>query len=134
MKNSDKFSHVNVNEQGFSLLEVMISLAIISIGILAIASMQVASTKVNASVRQSTEGSTWAVDRVEQLMSLPYDDTQLSTGSYATTSPDGVYAINWTVADSVVIPKTKSISTNVTWTRGTTTKNMTINKIIPEIF
>ncbi len=134
MKNTDKLISIKVNEQGFSLLEVMISLAIISIGILGVASMQISSIKTNTSARQSTEGATWAVDRVEQMMSLPYGDAQLNTGSYATTSPDGIYSINWTVTDSAVIPRTKSIHSNVSWTRGTKTTNISINRIIPEIF
>ena len=123
------------DDRGFTLIEVLIALTIFSIGILGVGTMQISSLSGNASANNSTQGSTWAVDRVETLMRLPYNGDDLDpTAIHIETSPDGVYTINWTVTDSQVIPKTKSISATVTWRHGLNGANqVTINHIIPQV-
>lgn len=121
-------------EQGFTLIEVLIALTIFSIGILGVGTMQISSLSGNASANNFTQGSTWAVDRVEKLISLPYNHIDLNSATHEETSPDGVYTISWTVIDSEVIPKTKSISATVSWRHGLNGANqMNINHIIPQI-
>jgi type IV pilus modification protein PilV len=65
------------NTQGFTLIEVLIAMAIFAIGILAVTSMQMRSIGQNASARMQTEGTTLAVDWLERLLSAPYEDTCL---------------------------------------------------------
>ena len=62
---------------GYTLIEVMIAMAIFAIGILAIFSMQITSTGSNALARGLTENYTAAMDKVEELLALPYDDPDL---------------------------------------------------------
>jgi len=123
------------DDRGFTLIEVLIALTVFSIGILGVGTMQISSLNGNASANNSTQGSTWAVDRVEKLMSLPYNSDDLDpTAIHIENSPDGVYTISWTVTDSQVIPKTKSISASVTWRHGLNGANqVTINHIIPQV-
>ena len=62
---------------GYTLIEVLIAMAIFAIGILAIFSMQITATGSNALARGLTENYTAAMDKVEELLALPYDDPDL---------------------------------------------------------
>lgn len=69
-------------EAGFSLIEVLVALAVFSIGLLAIFSMHISSIKTNVVARGVTENITVATAKAEQLMALAYDDAALSAGSH----------------------------------------------------
>jgi prepilin-type N-terminal cleavage/methylation domain-containing protein len=102
-----------VNNRGFTLIEVMIALAIFSIGILAIAGMQISSINGNSSARMQTEATTLAVERLERLIALPYDDAELDPGNQPPVT-SGSYTIVWSVIEDVPIPLTKTIKITVT--------------------
>lgn len=72
----------SVTQTGFSLIEVVVALAVFSIGLLAIFSMQFSAIKTNAVGRGVTENITVATDKVEQLMSMAYDHPALAAGSH----------------------------------------------------
>jgi len=92
-------------ERGFTLIEVLIAMAIFSIGILGVGTMQLRSTGGNTNARIGTEASVWAQDRVETLMLLPYTHADLTTGAahqelIAGGSAAGGYTVDWAVYDS----------------------------------
>ena len=60
-------------DRGFTLLEVVIALAIFSVGIMAIAGLQVSATNGDLRARLATEAATLAHDQAEKLLSLEYD-------------------------------------------------------------
>ena len=95
---SNKGKKSNYKERGFTLIEVLIALAIFSIGILGVGTMQLRSTSGNTSARIRTEASVWAQDRVETLMLLSYDDAPLATGAHQVI--EGLYTVDWTVWDN----------------------------------
>ena len=92
--NKDKKS--NYKERGFTLIEVLIAVAIFSIGILGVGTMQLRSTGGNTNARIGTEASVWAQDRVETLMLLPYTHGDLGVGGHGPLD-EGGYQIDWTV-------------------------------------
>ena len=67
---------------GFTLIEVVIAMAIFAIGFLAIANMQIGSINRNASARWATEAGHWAQDQAERLMNLEYNDANLALGNH----------------------------------------------------
>ena len=85
------------NAPGFTLIEVLIAMAIFAIGILAVTSMQIRSINQNTSARLQTEATTLAVDWMERLISLPYEDAWLDEAASPLEAQNGNYTIQWTV-------------------------------------
>ena len=109
-------------EKGFTLLEVMIAIAILSFGILAVASMQTSSIYGNSVANRLTEGTSWAGNKMEELLTVPDTDAGLSSGPHGPeTVMSGVnrYDVNWEVIDSVdpsdPLADAKLIIVTVTW-------------------
>jgi type IV pilus modification protein PilV len=63
------------NERGFTLIESLIALFILSFGILALIMMQTTAVKGNARSQGLTVATSWAQDRVEQLLTEDFDYT-----------------------------------------------------------
>jgi type IV pilus assembly protein PilV len=88
------------NNQGFTLIEIMVAMVIFAIGILSVAALQTKATKGNISANRSTRAFTWCSDRMEVLMSLPYThddlDATLNAGEHSqdvgsfTQATDGI--------------------------------------------
>jgi len=110
-------------EKGFTLIEVIIAMALISIGLLATASMQVTAIKGNASARIRTERTTWAQDTLEKLMALSYTDADLDPAGnpHQEQNPPSGCAITWTVTDNTPVNNAKLLAVTVT-EQGKTTQ------------
>ena len=126
--------------QGFTIIEVMIALAIFAIGFLGVSSMQITAINTNANARNSTTVITIAKDRAEELMALPYDDANLvgsaapgtnhapaadadlvdndEDGQIDEAGETGHITINWTVIDDQPLPGAKSVRVNAIRTAG----------------
>lgn len=61
-------------EGGFTLIEVMVAIAILSFGILAVATMQTSAMRANYRGYRLTETTTLAQDRIEYLVTQPFAD------------------------------------------------------------
>ncbi len=66
------------NTKGFSLIEVLIAMAIFAIGALALAKMQIVSMSGNSTARRITGAATLAEAKLEELKSLPYSHADLT--------------------------------------------------------
>ena len=111
----EKKNNMASNNKGFTLVEVMIGMAIFVIGYLAVASMQMVAIKGDANARKTTEAATLAADRLETLIVLPYDN--IASGGPVT---EGAYTVSWQVTDDLPLPNTKTITINVNWQHGGT--------------
>ncbi|MCF6268037.1 MAG: prepilin-type N-terminal cleavage/methylation domain-containing protein [Desulfuromusa sp.] len=112
----------NTNEQGFTLVEVMMALVILGIGIFAIVGLQTRNVSLNTGSKKQTEGYTWAMDQVETLLALPYTDANLQpNGGDPTVDDDGYtviqgpYTVEWDVNDNAAIANSRIINVRVRW-------------------
>ena len=100
------------DNRGFSLIEVLIALAIFSVGMLGVGALQLNSASSNTGARLHTEATTLLVDQIERLTGLSYDDADLDAGSHAV---DGIpYTVSWTVVDDAPAAGAKTIAVSVT--------------------
>ena len=95
-------------QQGFTLIEVLIAMAIFSIGILAVGALQITSTNSNASARIHTEEYTWVVDQIERMTALDYEHDDLDPGGHSVAQ--GPYTVSWTVVDETPVACAKRIT------------------------
>ncbi|MEJ2167363.1 MAG: prepilin-type N-terminal cleavage/methylation domain-containing protein [Desulfobacterales bacterium] len=121
--------------KGFTIVEVMIALAIFSIGYLAYSGLQIAATKANTKARWLTLAVTCATDKIEQLLDLPYTHTDLDAGTHTLAADaDGIdnnsdgridelneagpLNFTWTVTDDAPIANVKTVDISITWTNA----------------
>lgn len=90
--------HLSEKSVGFTIMEVLIAMAIFAIGILGVATMQISSTKGNTSARKGSEASEMGQEQIESLMALPY--ANVVDGN--TVNASG-YTIQWTVLNQTDI-------------------------------
>ena len=100
--------------RGFTLIEVLISLAIFAVGILAVAGLQIRSINMNAAARMQSEATIVAVDVMERLMGLPYEHKQLDESEGVQHSQVGVYTAFWQITDEAPVSWCKTITVWVT--------------------
>lgn len=114
----------NSNENGFTLIEVLIAMVIFSIGILGVVKMQISAIQGNATAMKITEKYFLASNQIETLMSLPYDE--VSPGSKQTLPG---YTLSWTV-NEIVADAAKQVIVTVTPPSG---EDCIIEQRIPRI-
>ncbi|MDH3346701.1 MAG: prepilin-type N-terminal cleavage/methylation domain-containing protein [Desulfobulbaceae bacterium] len=77
-----------INKQGFSLIEVMVSMVILSIGMLALNTMQIAAIKGNATANHVFIASNWNSSILEEIAAMSYDDPLLDDSDLDGTKQD----------------------------------------------
>jgi len=114
-----------VTDKGFSLIEVLIALAIFSIGILAVTSLQVSASLQNRNSSEITEASAIAFNQMEELMLIPYDHNDLSPALNPHILDSGKYRIQWTAIasdlNSDTINESKTVELTVNWNKLSST-------------
>ena len=114
----------NVNDNnigGFTLIEILLALAIFSIGVLAIAGLQITATNGDTRARFATEAAALAQNQAEQLLSLTYDSDNISE-AFKDTSESGyenfptprVYDVDRYSVDWIVDPNPTAGALNIT--------------------
>jgi len=92
-------------EAGFTLLELIVAIAILTIGLLAVGSMQISGIGGNSLAYRTTEAVTLAQDRLERLIFIPFADPLLDVGTNKAdpgATPAG-YAITYDVDDAAFV-------------------------------
>ena len=112
-----------LKEEGYTLIETLIAIAILAFGLMAVATMQITAIKTNAVASGISQGLTLGQAKVEELMNLPY--SALSDGSSSST--DGKYTVLWNVAVNVPVISSKTIRVLVTWTEKGRTKRIALD-------
>ncbi|QII13899.1 hypothetical protein KsCSTR_45200 [Candidatus Kuenenia stuttgartiensis] len=116
---------------GFSLIEIMISIAIIAIGLFAVMSLGVIVIKGNSHSKRVTTATILAQDKIENYKKSDYDTVGSETGIY-TSDIDYYWVAN--VQNDTPVSNTKTIILDVYWSPGTTTSihNVELQTILAE--
>jgi prepilin-type N-terminal cleavage/methylation domain-containing protein len=120
------------NNDGFTLIEILIATAIFSVGILAIFSMQYWSVRNNTTGNITTQAANLARAQIETLKSAA-DVTALTDGSHPDNpvdedgNPGGIFTCEWFVTNPLGGSTTRQIEVRVSWTKqgGTRTAVLT---------
>ena len=126
------------HEDGFTLVEVLVSLVVLSIGLLGVAAMQLTAIRVNSSSNTLTQATNVAQDQLERLMVLPFNHADLldttpgdglaTTIPAAPLVPQPGYTVQWEVEDDGNNTKTVTIVT--AWKNAAgTDKQLTLSYI-----
>ncbi len=87
------------NEEGFTLVETVIAVAVLAIGIIGLYSMNVTGIKGNATANVITESTNAVRDRIEQFLCDDFNDSVFDIGSHSESGVSPINSIQWTVTD-----------------------------------
>ncbi len=113
---------------GFTLVESMLTLAIMSMGLLALAGLQITALRGNALSRRMTTAVSLAEQRLEQLKNTSYTNIQAEAATLVTAS--NLQFTRQVTVTNGPLPNTKSVSVLVSWQDQATTHTLPIATII----
>lgn len=113
------------NHKGFTLVEIMVAMAILTIALLSLASVTVMVIKGNSFSKTMTTATTLARDKLEQLKNTGYDS--LAGGADTVGS---IYTRTWTVTNNSPAADMKTIEVVVQWSWQGALRNATLRTIV----
>ncbi len=109
------------DQEGFSLVEVMIAMSFLAIGLLAVAQLIPLGMAGVTQARVRTVAVQTAQEQMDVLKQAEYSSPALTAGDY--TDSTGTYTLNWTITDNDPVPGSKRVDLTATWANLTGTKS-----------
>ena len=113
---------------GFTLVESLLTLAIMSMSLLALAGFQITVLRGNALAQRMTTAVSIAEQRLEQLKNTSYTNIQAEAATQVTAS--NLHFTRQVTVTTGPLPNTKSVSVLVSWQDQATTHTLPIATII----
>ena len=101
------------DQNGFTLLEVLISIIILSVALLALAGLQIISIRGNSFGGTMTEAITLARDKIEDLKQDDWDNVATDNDTQVVRGIN--YARNW---QAQTVGQTKEVTVTISWDNG----------------
>jgi prepilin-type N-terminal cleavage/methylation domain-containing protein len=111
--------------QGFTLVELMIAMAILAVGLLALGAMQLQALRFGSSGKHVSQAALIARDKMEEFQRMPWAGVAVTTWTTPATVDAEVetsggtvteqaYGLSWRVSD-LLANRTRAIDVQVTW-------------------
>ncbi len=119
----------SIKVKGFSLIEVLVAMAVITIGIFAIMTMIMAVIKANAHSRNATTATALVQQKMEDIITLDYGSITTSNtndlgGTYTTTTAFNVdFNLSISITEDTPVTNSKTIVVGGYWSPATTTSS-----------
>lgn len=112
-------------QRGYTLIEILIAIAIFAIGILGVAQMQLSSSKNTTNGNITTLAAMLARDKMEELKSEDIASAVLAVGNYndpnnpvdQNGNPGGIFTRNWEITNPLGGTDTRQIQVTVSFSR-----------------
>ena len=118
-------------EDGFTLIELMITLVILSIGLVALVGLQVSAIKGNTFSKRMTAAVTIANQKLEQIKDTAYANI-LSESSTQITQSNMTFTRQVMVTNNTPLANTKTVNVTVTWSDGSNSHSVPITTVISQ--
>ena len=106
------------NQRAFTLIEILIAMAIFSIGILGMVSLQISTARNTKSGDVVTQATMLARNQIETLKRVS-DVTTLANGAETNIDPQGnpggIFSRSWTISNPLGGSNTRQIAVTVSW-------------------
>jgi type IV pilus assembly protein PilV len=121
--------HLLRRDDGFTLVETMLTLVILSVGLTALAALQVTAIKANAFSKRLTTATLVAEAALEQLKDTPYAAVQ-SAAATAVVAAGMQFTRQVTVTANTPVANAKTVLVAVRWTEGSQTRTVPLTTIL----
>ncbi len=125
---------IRLGENGFTLLEVLVAVAIVGVGFLAAASMQGTAVTGNSKSRYWTYATYLAQDKLEEFRKTEFDDITTAGSPEANIdifgSAGGLFTRSWSINDGSPAAFMKTITVTITWQERGANHSLTMVSVI----
>jgi len=130
----DKHKNCRTGEVGFTLIEVLVAIAIFSIGMLAIGALQTGAMQGVGTARSNTALSALASEQMERLTALDYDHGDLAEGSRSKNDfSEERFSVLWEIEEDAIFTDIKTITLTAREDLRGNIRTLTLQNVVPRI-
>ena len=126
-----KWKRLMWSADGFTLIEIMITLVIMSIGLMALSGLQVNAIKGNAFSKRLTTAVSIGQEKLEQIKNTSYANVQ-SESSTQINKANMNFTRQVLVTNNTNPANTKTVKVTVTWTQGSKSYTVPISTLLSQ--